>query len=167
MNNPAKVALYISKTNILNQFCRYINPHMHNKRPYSKFQTEFKVRPDDIDMFNHVHNSTYFDYVLAARYEQMEAHYHMSMEEFLNQGFGWVVKTAYVDYKRPLTLGDSFIVETGISELQERGCKVIFTIKNKKTNKICCDGWFDYVLIETKSGHSAKVTPEMIERYSI
>ncbi|PRY50361.1 acyl-CoA thioester hydrolase/thioesterase-3 [Arcticibacter pallidicorallinus] len=167
MNNLAKIRLYIPKTNILKQFCRDIIPLMNSNRSYSRFKTEFKVRPDDIDMFNHVHNSTYFDYVLAARYEQMEAHYGMSMEEFLSQGFGWVVKTAYVDYKRPLTLGDSFVVETGISELQERGCKVIFTIVNKKTNKICSDGWFDYVLIEIKSGRSARVTPEMIERYSI
>jgi len=140
---------------------------MQQTHAYSKFETVFKVRPDDIDMFNHVHNSKYFDYVLAARYEQMEEFYKMSMEEFLSQGFGWVVKTAYVDYKRPLTLGDSFIVETGISELQERGCKVAFTIKNKKTGKLCCDGWFDYVLIDIKSGRSAKVSPQMIERYSI
>lgn len=140
---------------------------MQETRSYSRFRTEFKVRPDDIDMFNHVHNSKYFDYVLAARYEQMEEFYKMSMEEFLSQGFGWVVKTAYVDYKRPLTLGDSFIVETGIMELQERGCKVVFNIINKKTNKLCCDGWFDYVLIDVKSGRSAKISPEMIEHYSI
>ncbi|MGY0035466.1 acyl-CoA thioesterase [Pedobacter sp. NJ-S-72] len=42
------------------------------KTEYSIFETALKVRPDDIDMFNHVHNSKYFDYVLAARYDQME-----------------------------------------------------------------------------------------------
>nr|WP_262482217.1 acyl-CoA thioesterase [Arcticibacter svalbardensis] len=144
-----------------------LQPAMETNPAFSKFQTEFKVRPDDIDMFNHVHNSTYFDYVLAARYEQMQEFYHMSMEEFLSQGYGWVVKTAYVDYKRPLALGDTFIVETGITILSERGCKVEFKITNKKTTKICCDGWFDYVLIDTKTGRSAKVTAEMISRYSI
>jgi len=138
-----------------------------NKSTYSKFTTEFKVRPDDIDMFNHVHNSKYFDYVLAARYEQMEQYYGMPMEQFLEQGYGWVVKTAYVDYKRPLGLGDFFFVETGIVELQDRGCKVEFTITNKKTNKICCDGWFDYVLINTETGRSMKVTEDMIKKYSI
>ncbi len=48
------------------------------------------VRPDDIDMNQHVHNSRYFDYVLAARYDQMSRCYKMSMEEFLKAGFGWV-----------------------------------------------------------------------------
>jgi YbgC/YbaW family acyl-CoA thioester hydrolase len=137
------------------------------KKHYSRFTTEMKVRPDDIDMFNHVHNSIYFDYVLAARYEQMHQCYGMPMEKFLQQGYGWVVKTAYIDYKRPLTLGDSFLVTTGIVEFQETGCRVSFDIKNKKSCKLCCDGWFDYVMIDTKTGRSAKVTEEMIEKYSI
>lgn len=134
---------------------------------YSRFTTELKVRPDDIDMFNHVHNSKYFDYVLAARYEQMEQFYGMAMEAFLQQGYGWVVKTAYIDYKRPLTLGDSFLVTTGIVDFQDTGCRVTFDITNKKTGKLCCDGRFDYVMIDIKTGRSTKVTSDMIEKYSI
>ena len=140
---------------------------MNNPSGYSVFSSEFKVRPDDIDMFNHVHNSTYFDYVLAARYEQMERYYGMPMEAFMKMGYGWVVKTAHVDYKRPLGLGDEFVVHTGISEINPKGCKVIFEIINKKTNKICCDGWFDYVMIDLQTGRGAVVTPEIIEKYAI
>ena len=140
---------------------------MENHNSYSRFTTEFKVRPDDIDMFNHVHNSTYFDYVLAARYEQMEKNYGMPMEEFLSIGFGWVVRTAFVDYKRPLGLGDSFIVETGIDTINSKGCRVSFEIKNQKTKKVVCDGWFDYVMIDIKTGRGMKVSEKMIERYSI
>ena len=134
---------------------------------YSSFTTEFKVRPDDIDMFNHVHNSIYFDYVLAARYEQMETGYKMSMEEFLKQGFGWVVRTAHVEYKRPLGLGDKFTVTTTIESINAKGCRVKFNIVNSKTGKLCCDGWFDYIMIELESGKSALVSPEVIEKYSI
>ncbi|MBC7743923.1 MAG: acyl-CoA thioesterase [Flavobacterium sp.] len=140
---------------------------MKNSTAFSRFTTEFKVRPDDIDMFNHVHNSTYFDYVLAARYEQMETNYGMPMEEFLSKGLGWVVRTAFVDYKRSLGLGEFFFVETGIDSINSKGCRVSFEIKNKKTRKVVCDGWFDYVMIDIKTGRSMKVSEEMIERYSI
>ncbi len=134
---------------------------------YSTFKTEFKVRPDDIDMFNHVHNSTYFDYVLAARYEQMETFYKMPMETFLEQGYGWVVRTAHVDYKRPLGLGDTFSVETGIESINPKGARVKFEIVNIKTRKVSCDGWFDYIMIDIKTGKAVKVSEDMIERYSI
>ncbi|MGB4774024.1 MAG: acyl-CoA thioesterase [Daejeonella sp.] len=134
---------------------------------YSTFINEFKVRPDDIDMFNHVHNSKYFDYVLAARYEQMETCYGMAMEEFLSQGYGWVVRTAFVDYKRPLGLGNVFTVQTGIETINTKGCRVKFEIRIKKTNKVACDGWFDYVMIDIKSGKGMAISEEMIEKYSI
>ena len=39
---------------------------------FSKFETELLVRPDDIDLYQHVHSTRYLDYVLAARFEQME-----------------------------------------------------------------------------------------------
>ena len=140
---------------------------MDTPQQYSSFISKFKVRPDDIDMFNHVHNSTYFDYVLAARYEQMETFYKMPMETFLRQGYGWVIRTAYVDYKRPLGLGDTFTVQTGIETINSKGCRVKFEIKISKTGKLACDGWFDYVMINISNGKSVKVSDEMIEKYSI
>lgn len=136
-------------------------------KEYSRFTSELRVRPDDIDMFNHVHNSKYFDYVLAARYEQMETCYGMSMEQFMEQGYGWVVKTAHVEYKRPLTLGETFTVTTGITEMNEKGSKVMFEITSSKTGKVCCDGWFDYVMIDIKTGRGMRISDEMIAKYSI
>ncbi|WP_207426195.1 thioesterase family protein [Pedobacter sp. SYSU D00535] len=140
---------------------------MTEHKVYSRFTTELKVRPDDIDMFNHVHNSKYFDYVLAARYEQMETAYGMSMEQFMEMGYGWVVKTAHVNFKRPLTLGESFKVTTGIMSMDEKSSKVSFDIVSSKTGKVCSDGWFDYVLIDLKTGRGMKITQEMIDKYSI
>src|SRR5688572_5943127 len=67
---------------------------VNDARVFSRFETEMEVRPDDIDMFQHVHASRYQDYVLAARFEQMKRCYKMSMEEFLARGLGWFVQTA-------------------------------------------------------------------------
>ncbi|WP_129714684.1 thioesterase family protein [Pedobacter sp. SYP-B3415] len=134
---------------------------------YSIFESELRVRPDDIDMFNHVHNSKYFDYVLAARYEQMEKDYKMPMEHFLESGFGWVVKTAMVNFKRPLILGDVITVRTGIITMNEKGCRVQFEIVNKKTGKVASDGWFDYVMIDINTGRACAVSSDMIAAYAI
>ena len=66
----------------------------------SRFETELQVRPDDIDMNQHVHASRYLDYVLAARYDQMERCYGMSMEEFVRAGFGWPRRPAGSPHSR-------------------------------------------------------------------
>jgi acyl-CoA thioester hydrolase/thioesterase-3 len=136
-------------------------------KPYARFETEHRVRPDDIDMFQHVHNSRYFDYVLAARYEQMERFYGMSMEKFMTRGFGWVVSKVCIEYKRPLTLGAIFTVSTGIENITERGCRVSFVITNKGTKKTSCEGWFEYVMIDIQTGRSLKIPQDVMDLYSI
>lgn len=138
-----------------------------NDKQYARFETEHRVRPDDIDMFQHVHNSRYFDYVLAARYEQMERFYGMSMETFMERGYGWVVSHVYVEYKRPLALGDSFLVQTGIVSINDKGCRVNFVITNKATRKTSCEGWFEYVMIDIKTGRSQKIPQDVIDLYAI
>jgi YbgC/YbaW family acyl-CoA thioester hydrolase len=145
----------------------FINKQMSTAKTYSRFTSEGKVRPDDIDMFQHVHNSKYLDYVLAARYEQMETCYGMSMEQFMAEGYAWVVKTAHVNFIRPLNLGEAFTVTTGIVSINEKGAKVTYEIISKKTGKLCSDGWFEYVMVDLKTGRSTPITQPIIDKYAI
>jgi len=133
--------------------------------PYATYESELRVRPDDIDMYNHVHNSKYFDYVLAARYDQMERCYGLGMDKFIERGFGWLVRTVYMDYKRALKMSDYFLVRTGITSIDEKKCKVHFEIISKMTNKTCCDGWFDFVLIDLKTNKGVLIPQDVIEHY--
>lgn len=137
------------------------------KNRYSIFESELNVRPDDIDMFNHVHNSKYLDYVLAARYEQMDKFYGMSWEKFSAQGYGWVVAKVTINFKRALKIGDKMTVRTGILEMSEKGSTVQFEIINKKTGKTASDGVFEYVMIDLNTQRSCKVNEEMIAAYSV
>ena len=68
---------------------------------FAKFESELQVRPDDIDMYQHVHSSRYMDYVLAARFDQMERCYGMPMAEFQKLGYGWVIASTQMNFRRP------------------------------------------------------------------
>ena len=134
---------------------------------YSTFTSEVLIRPDDIDVNNHVHFSKYLDLVLAARYEQMTRDYKMSMDEFVQRGLGWVVSTCFVQYKRPLILGDMAIVKTAIAEVGTTTAKVRFEILRKSTGKLSADGYFEYTLINLRTGRSERLSEEVIQKYSI
>ena len=133
----------------------------------TRFETLLKVRPDDIDMNVHVHISKYIDYVLAARYEQMERCYKMPIQEFMKHGYGWVIKNSFIDYKRPLGLGEEFIVETYIDDFYKDGVKVNFRILKAENRKESCTGYFNYTMIDMKTGRAAIIPEWIIERYSI
>ncbi|HRQ87241.1 MAG TPA: acyl-CoA thioesterase [Bacteroidia bacterium] len=134
---------------------------------YRSFRTLVPVRPDDIDMNHHVHNSRYADYVLAARYDQMERCYGMSMEAFLERGLSWFVRASYIEHKRPLRLGDIAEVETRISEIGERGVKVDYSITKSSDGKAVAKGWFDYVLVDATTGRPQRLPEDVVERYSV
>lgn len=140
---------------------------MSDAAEFSTFETIVPVRPDDIDMNNHVHNSIYFDYVLTARYDQMDRCYKMSMDEFLERGFSWVVKAAYIEHKRALVISDSAIVRTRVDEMKERGVKVSFDILKKSDNKPVAKGWLDYVLVTAKTGRPQVVPDDIRVKYSV
>ena len=133
----------------------------------TKFETPLQVRPDDMDMNQHVHASRYLDYVLAARYEQMERCYQMPMEEFLKLGFGWYIRTAHLEYKRPLGLGERFIVRTWVAEFFKDGVKVQFEILKQKNAKLACDGWFHYTMVNLKTGRAEAVPDWIVAKYSV
>ena len=133
----------------------------------TRFDTELQVRPDDIDMNQHVHASRYQDYVLAARYDQMARCYGMSMEEFVQAGLGWYVRTAHIEYKRPLGLGESFVVQTWVDAIAGSTVKVAFGILRKSNRKLCCEGYFDYTLINLKTGRAELIPETIIAKYAI
>ncbi len=134
---------------------------------FSTFTTELLVRPDDIDMNNHVHNSRYLDYVLAARYDQMSRCYKMSMDEFISLGVTWVVTACFIEFKRPLVLGDTIVVTTGIEQVGGSGAKVKFSMHKKQTGKIAASGYFEYALINIASGRAVAIPDQVIKKYSI
>lgn len=134
---------------------------------YATFESEIIVRPDDIDVNAHVHNSRYLDYVLMARYDQMARCYGMSMEEFLKLGFSWVNSATYIEYKRPLVMGDVAVVRTRVGEMREKGVRVEFEILRRATGKIVADGWQDYVMVSVANGRATLIPEQIRTIYSI
>ena len=140
---------------------------MNPESSFSIFETIVPVRPDDIDMNQHVHNSKYLDYVLTARFDQMDRCYQMPMSEFLDRGFSWFVKTAHIEHKRQLLLGDSAIVATQVSKIEGSSCHVDFRISRQKTGKTVAEGWFDYVMVSADTGRAVEIPKDIKEAYSV
>lgn len=134
---------------------------------YSTFETEITIRPDDIDMNNHVHNSKYLDYVLAARYDQMIKDYKFSMEDFHKLGYNWVVSSAHIEYKRALNLTDKIVVKTQFDSYSGAQCKVNFWILKKDNNKVAANGYVTYTMISLKTGRPVRISEELARHYTI
>ncbi len=132
----------------------------------TRFETEIQVRPDDLDMNRHVHSSRYIDFVLAARFDQMSRCYGMAMEEFTKLGFGWVIKTSYVEFKRPLGI-EKIVVRTWVDEIRASDVKVHFEIDRVSSGKRSADGWFLYTMVSLENGRATPIPDWISAKYAI
>jgi len=133
---------------------------------YRKFDSEIAVRPDDIDMNNHVHTSRYLDYVLFARFDQMNRCYGMSMEKFTAHGWSWYVKSCQIEFKRPLTMGETLVVRTWIDSFGKSDALVRFQIFRKSTMKVAAEGSIVNSMISISTGRSIPIPAWVIEQYT-
>lgn len=133
----------------------------------SIFETEIIVRPDDIDMNNHVHNSKYLDYIQTARFIQMRDNYKVPMEEYISKGLNWFASEVHLNYKRQLKFGDIALVKTQVGEWS--GAKVVINVwvYNKQTNKIAVEGKMVYTLVSISTGRPVRIPEEIIEKHLI
>ena len=105
--------------------------------------------------------------MLAARFEQMEKNYGMSMQAFADRGLGWWMTTATIHYKRPLGWGDRMIVRCWIDHFTETGCRVDFEIEKQPAGKRVCDGHCSYTLVTLATGRSTPIPEDVRAKYSI
>jgi len=133
--------------------------------PYKRFDTELIVRPDDIDMNNHVHGSRYLDYVLFARFDQMGRCYGMPMEEFIKNGWNWFQKAFCIEYKRALNIAETVIVRTWLESFEKVDVKVGFQILKKESMKVSAEGYFISTMINVHTGRTEAIPDWVIKQY--
>ena len=91
----------------------------------------------------------------------------MPMEEFLKLRLGWFVRSSFIEYKRPLLLGDWFKVSTWIEEMEQQSVKVRFQITRKANGKNACEGYCSYTMVNLATGRGELIPEWIVEKYSI
>ena len=87
------------------------------------FTLDMSVRDYECDMQGIVNNSVYQNYLEHVRHEYLR-HVGIDFSEYARQGVNLVVVRAELDYKYPLTSGDTFVV--GLNMRRESALKFAF-----------------------------------------
>jgi len=133
----------------------------------TRFDTKIMVRPSDIDLNGHVHQSVYLDYVLLARFDQMKRCYKMPMEEFFRLGYSWTTRSTHLEFEKPTFLGETVIVRTWVEEIKQKSVKVCFQILKEESEQTAVHGYSVYVLINRKTGKPEPIPEIALKKYSI
>ena len=83
----------------------------------------------DMDAFGHVNNATYFNYFEIARVNWLQTLVEIKGTNFGSNKVGPVIKTASIEYLRPIVFPAALDIHLNISNLRRSGFTLDYNIK--------------------------------------
>ncbi len=86
-----------------------------NKAPSS----QYKIRFHDCDMFGHLNNARYLDYMISARQDHLQDNYNFLFNDHYKQNRGWVVTHHEIQYLKPARFDETVTITSlvlGVAE---------------------------------------------------
>ena len=125
---------------------------------------EITVRSSHIDMFGHVNNARYIEFLEWDRV-QMTADQGIDLLAMAAEGLGPAVVRMEINYRLEARMGDILIIDSQPIELKNDKVGVIKqTITNKKSGEIICDAVVTFVIIDLRQRKSVPM-PEAMKKF--
>ncbi|PHM27892.1 acyl-CoA thioesterase [Xenorhabdus budapestensis] len=125
--------------------------------------TIIKVRGYHIDVFQHVNNGRYLEFMEAARWDLLAE---SDMLRWLNNNkIAFVVANININYRHPAVLGDELEVKSSLQELRNKSGSFFQEIIRKGDNRIIADSMTTFVCVDLKTQQTLVLEGELRERF--
>ena len=94
----------------------------------ARYEHALTVTADDLDRQGHVNNVVYIRWMQDAAVAHSGAQ-GWTLERYREAGFGWVVRSHFIEYRVPAFVGDEVIVHTWVADMQKVSSRRRFEIR--------------------------------------
>ena len=123
--------------------------------------TEIKIRGYHTDLYQHVNNARYLEFLEEARWQLLEDY--MELETFMRGGFLFFVVNINISYRSPARVGDIVLIRSGLKKIGNKSAVIRQRILNKATGDICVDADVTFVIADT-TGRPLKLEADLREK---
>lgn len=125
-------------------------------------QTTIKVRGYHLDVYQHVNNARYLEFLEEARWQWLEDvdAFHWLMEQQL----AFVVVNININYRRPAVLGDVLNIESEVSQLGGKSGIIAQRVLLASDNSVVADAALTFVCIDLRTQKAVPMEGELHER---
>ena len=121
-----------------------------------------KVRGYHLDVYQHVNNARYLEFLEDARWEYLEES--GDIDAFQKMGLAWVIVNININYRNSASMGDELAIDTGLSKVGNSSAVFHQKIWLKDTETIVADADITFVILDPKTGKATKIAGEIRER---
>ncbi|AOM41142.1 acyl-CoA thioesterase [Xenorhabdus hominickii] len=124
--------------------------------------TIIKVRGYHIDLFQHVNNARYLEFMEAARWDLLAED--DTLEWLNSKNIGFVVVNININYRHPAVVTDELEVRSSMQELRNKSGTFFQEITRRGDNKIIADALTTFACIDLKTQKSLVLEGDLREK---
>lgn len=126
---------------------------------------DLKVRGYHLDVFGHVNNARYLEFLEEARWAAFEET--VDLDEMARNGLAFTVVNININYRRPAVMNDLLIVEAEIEQWRRRSAVIRQEVKIKESGELVADAQVTFVIFDTRMRKTAILEGELLDKLSV
>ena len=120
---------------------------------------EIKVRGFHIDIFSHVNNARYLEFMEEARWFIIDKY--IGIKRMQAKGIIFVVVNININYRKPASMGDILELYLGLAKIGRKSAVFHQEIRLKGTDKVVADAQVTFVFTDKKSGKAVTIDEDI------
>jgi thioesterase-3 len=120
-----------------------------------------KVRGYHLDLYGHVNNARYLEFLEEARWSLMEDR--ANLAGLLDSGLAFIVVNINIDFKRAATTGDVLEIATSLSGIGNRSMVFRQAVTLAGTDDLVAQADSTFVLVDSATGRAVPIEGERRE----
>ncbi|WP_028536795.1 acyl-CoA thioesterase [Paludibacterium yongneupense] len=122
--------------------------------------TRIKVRGYHLDLYAHVNNARYLEFLEEARWAYFEDRADLAW--FLNSGLALIVVNINIDYRSAATMGDELVLETTVKSLSKRSAVMHQTVRQARDGVLVAEADVSFVIYDAKLNKAVRLEGELL-----
>ena len=121
---------------------------------------DIKIRGYHIDVFGHVNNARYLEFLEETRWATFEAN--ADLQTLAQKGLAFTVVNININYRRPAVMNNLLRIETQIKQLGRRSGVIHQAVKHIDTDTVVADTKVTFVIFDINQQKSANFEGELL-----
>jgi thioesterase III len=122
---------------------------------------EIKIRGYHLDLFGHVNNARYLEFLEEARWAAFEKT--VDLEQLARKGWAFTVVNVNINYRRPALMNDVLRIETHIAEWRRRSAVVRQEVVQAQGGELVADADVTFVIFDMAKKRTAILEGALLE----
>ncbi|EHM48627.1 MAG: YbgC/FadM family acyl-CoA thioesterase [Yokenella regensburgei] len=122
-------------------------------------QTQIKVRGFHLDVYQHVNNARYLEFLEEARWDGLENS--AGFQWMTEHNIAFVVVNININYRRPAVLGDLLTVTSSVQQLNGKSGVLSQVVTLEPEGEVVADALITFVCIDLKTQKALALEGEL------